>query len=195
MSSGAEAGITVGTLSWPLERVHMDVILSFPNSDGKVCAHSPKVAPSPSPLSPALGPRTDGPGDRQTLCRDSLGPTQEGHCTQPQVLECNWGSGLSGRQEEAGLSLGPGEPGAEACGPKVLLRWEGQWGRKLRRAREAGDGVGQALRACGGSPTCRFPRTGSPLSSSARLPPQGLGCHKCRGWAEASRAQFCEGVG
>lgn len=34
---------------------------------------------------------------------------------------------------------------------------------------------GPGLRACGGSPTCRCPRTGSPLSSSAHLPPGGLG--------------------
>lgn len=45
--------------------------------------------------------------------------------------------------------------------------WEGGEGRQT--------GGSPGLRAYGGSPTCRCPRTGSPLSSSARLPPLGLG--------------------
>lgn len=51
------------------------------------------------------------------------------------------------------------------------------------------------LRACGGLPTCRCPRTGNPLASSARLPQGGLGCHRHRGWAAVSLARSGAAMG
>lgn len=65
------------------------------------------------------------------------------------------------------VRLRPMVPKSSRCGVRW---WEGGDGRD----RWGWAGV-PGLRACGGSPTCRCPRTGSPLSSSTRLPPLGLG--------------------
>lgn len=69
--------------------------------------------------------------------------------------------------------------------------WEGVWSERGGQGQGAREGG--RLRACGGSPTCRCPRTGSPHASSARLPPQGPGCRTRRGWAGPSRVQ-CGGA-
>lgn len=92
--------------------------------------------------------------------------------------ECDWAEGRVG---------GWPQPGAGMWGwgrwSRVLWSWV-WWG--VCGGREVGGakahGRGSRLRACGGSPTCRCPRTGSPHASSARLPPQGPGWQGDRWW-------------